>query len=907
MGASYRRLAIAATVILIAAAGLARAAPASAISGSVKDPSGAPVAGAMVEFQAVPSGGSPKSVSTDATGAFRIPGLAAGHYRIRVAQPGFAAFEREVVLGEDGDATLEVRLELSGQRETIEVRGGLQSHADPAYRAMRESAISTTVLVENLVLHRDNATLTLKSGAIAFTSQAMGRDTVAVFSGEGEFLFEPIPLVEKNYLKSITGEVFLRESFDRALFCFTDHTGDEIRGQTKAQPAEPRLADILKEYRRHLRSRPEPPRSLTDALVHSETMDNVEADILADLYNSSQPGFFSAYLHGRKHPDLRFHVKPRGVLPDLSPEEVGLINVDPQTEQDGILYLSHLKSEIGGNADLANQDHRTVRAESYRIETAIGKNDRFTGVASLGFRAVNDGDRVIKFGLLPSLRVTRVSSGGKDVALIQEDRHEDASFYVVMPRPMRTGEELQLVIEYQGDRVVYKAGGGNFSVGARESWYPVVNTFRDYARYDLIFKVPKQYTLVGVGKLSRQWTEQDFACTEWSSETPLAVAGFNYGEFKKKQITDAATGTQIEGYAASEAPDYLSRAQGQGAMGSLSPTRLMEGTLVDAENAVRLFSAWFGKSEFGRIAITQQPQFNFGQSWPTLIYLSMSAYLDDTQRWQLMGHINSRLTEFVDEVTPHEVSHQWWGHMVGWSSYHDQWLSEGFAFFSAGLFLQFTEKSPEKFLKYWEHAREMVLARNAYGRRANDAGPVWMGLRLATFKNEGGYNAVVYRKGGYVLHTLRCLMYDAKQGDRPFQAMMHEFVERNLNRSASTGDFQRVAEKYMPPYLNLKGDGKLDWFFKQWVYGAVLPKYKFDYTVTPEPGGQWTLHANLTQSEVPDDYVMQVPVYVEIDGQMRHLGLVAIAGNRTLQDIKFKLPVKPRKAAINAWHDILEQ
>ena len=40
-------------------------------------------------------------------------------------------------------------------------------------------------------------------------------------------------------------------------------------------------------------------------------------------------------------------------------------------------------------------------------------------------------------------------------------------------------------------------------------------------------------------------------------------------------------------------------------------------------------------------------------------------------------------TEFVDEVTAHEVSHQWWGHMVGWTTFHDQWLSEGFAFFSA--------------------------------------------------------------------------------------------------------------------------------------------------------------------------------------------------------------------------------
>jgi aminopeptidase N len=33
-------------------------------------------------------------------------------------------------------------------------------------------------------------------------------------------------------------------------------------------------------------------------------------------------------------------------------------------------------------------------------------------------------------------------------------------------------------------------------------------------------------------------------------------------------------------------------------------------------------------------------------------------------------------------VTPHEVAHQWWGQEVGFDSYRDQWMSEGFANFS---------------------------------------------------------------------------------------------------------------------------------------------------------------------------------------------------------------------------------
>ena len=72
--------------------------------------------------------------------------------------------------------------------------------------------------------------------------------------------------------------------------------------------------------------------------------------------------------------------------------------------------------------------------------------------------------------------------------------------------------------------------------------------------------------------------------------------------------------------------------------------------------------------------------------------------------------------------------------MVGWESYHDQWLSEGFADFSASLYLQFTEKKPDKYLKFWESARKRIIDKNNFGRRADDAGPVWMGLRLESLQ-----------------------------------------------------------------------------------------------------------------------------------------------------------------------------
>jgi len=777
---------------------------------------------------------------------------------------------------------------------------------DRVYKAMREAAIADTLLVENVVLHRDAGVLTLKSGTIAFTAPAMGRDTVAVFVGEGEFAFTPGPAVEKAYLKSLTNQETVLESFDHALFCFSDDAGKEIRSQAKAHAADPKAADILRDYRKNLRSRSETPRSMLEAMLVSDSMDNIEADLLADLYNPRQPGFFSAYLHGRKHSDLRFHVRPRGAFPELStPEEVAVINVDAQAPQEGIWYLAHLAAEFDKHTASSEENKRVVEAESYRIQTTIAKNDHLNATAELKFHAIAEGDRVIKLALLPNLRVARVSAGGQEIPFIQEDRKEDGSLYVIMPEPMAKASVHEIAMEYAGDKVIRKAGSGNFSVDEREDWYPSVNSFRDRARYDLTFQVPKSDTLVAVGKLARSWTDKDYACTQWISETPVAVAGFNYGQFKMKKITDPQSGFGIESYANPELPDSLRVAEQHGISG-INTTGLMDKGMMDAQVAMRIFTSWFGKSAFDRIAVTQSPQFGMGQSWPTLVYLPLSAFLDSTIRWQLMGRISSTLTDFVDEVTPHEVSHQWWGHMVGWETYHDQWLSEGFADFSAGLFLQATEKTPDKYLKYWENARKRVLEKNEFGRRANDAGPLWLGLRLDSARNEQAYQDVVYRKGAYVLHMLRMIMLDPKEGDKAFKEMVQDYVRQHLNRNASTESFQRVVEQHMTTAMNAAGNAKMDWFFNEWVYGTTIPRYKFDYTVTPADGGKFLLEGSVTQSEVTPDFVMPVPIYLDFDGQIVRLGSALLKGNTVAGGLHLLLPKKPKRVMIDYWHDILE-
>ncbi|MGA2737887.1 MAG: carboxypeptidase regulatory-like domain-containing protein [Bryobacteraceae bacterium] len=876
---------------------------ATAIEGVVKDPSGAAVPGAAVilkNFETMHT----ENALTDAQGHFSFAAVPHGKYAITIRHDDFEDAEKAVEVADD-PVTLAFTIKIAAQQTVVDVAGKRSAFAnsDPNYVALRNASPGSAFRVANLTIKRDNVVFTFTNGQFSFLPPVLGRVAAGVFTGEGAFHLDPATALERAYLRQISGEQTVDEPFRSVVFWFTDDTFDEVKRQAQATDQASQAGGAWHEFRGRARHRTETARSMLEYMLQDEDIKNYEAEMLGELYNPKEAGSFSALIHGNKHSDLRFFINARGAMPYMpSPEEVALINFDPGGPQDGIWYLTHYAAEWKAGTALSTENRHTVAAEHYRIETAIGKNDHLSATCVLQLKAMLAGVRVVGFGLLPRLRVTQVTYKEKEIPFIQESRKEDGSFYVIMPEALAEGQNYSIGIEYEGDKVIEKEGSGNFSVGARTSWYPSLNAFADRATYDLTFKVPKQYTLVGVGKLDKEWREGDYAASHWVSDVPMAVAGFNYGLFKKKSVFDEKTHYQIEAYATSETPDYLRRFSTNM---SLSPTAMAESAMVDAQNAMRLFTAWFGDAPYGRIAITQQPAFNYGQSWPTLVYLPISAFFDSTQRWMMMGTSAFGFAEFIQEVTPHEVSHQWWGHMVGWASYHDQWLSEGFADFSAGLFLQQTEPKPDKYLKYWERAQETVMAKNRFGIRPNDAGPLWMGIRLNTFKNGGAYSRLVYPKGGFVLHMLRYLMLDRETGDKDFIALMHDFVATYLNRNASTESFQSVVEKHMKPSLDLERNGKMDWFFRQWVYGTEAPSYRMEYSLAPEAGGKFLFTAKVTQSGVSSRFVMAAPIYFDFDGHVVRAGEVALLGNMTSNEIKLRLPKKPRRVLLNANHDVL--
>jgi hypothetical protein len=243
--------------------------------------------------------------------------------------------------------------------------------------------------------------------------------------------------------------------------------------------------------------------------------------------------------------------------------------------------------------------------------------------------------------------------------------------------------------------------------------------------------------------------------------------------------------------------------------------------------------------------------------------------------------------------------------MVGWSSYHYQWLSEDFSDFSASLFVQAVNKDPKPYMDFLKHWCEAILEKNEFGFRANDVGPIWMGRRLQTARTSGAYSKIVYAKGGFVLHMLRRMMYDRKTGDERFIKMMHDFVQTHLHKNATTQSFQETVERHMTPEMNLDGNGKMDWFFEQWVYGTEIPSYQLDYSLHPQSDGTVLIKGAVTQKGVSDNFKAQVPVYLTFDKNEAMLGRAVLEGSSTAELFEIKLPRKPDAVGLNSFYDVL--
>lgn len=793
------------------------------------------------------------------------------------------------------------------------------SPKDPVYAALRAAKPDgRTLAAKGLVLERDAFRFEFATGTFHFLAPVEGRTIGAVFLGQGTFRLTPATPGERRRLALDSGgdlKTFeaLTDSFTRLVLMFGDDTAAELALSSPIRSGAPDR-EALDAWEAHMK------RQRKDYQV------NFQLRILADLLDvpGLTSGAFLAFLEGQKIGPALAAVDPRGAealgVGAGGKEDTMLFVADEI--KGGSWYLSESVAELKSGRRTALW--RSTDATHYDVETAVAKDEDVSGTTTIHFEVTAAKLRVLPVNLQPELRLrsARFAADGEEtwtaLPFVQEEEKEDGNSAVIFPRHLVKGEKIRLEMAYAGDKVLIDMGEKNYAVLSRVAWYPNLGFFTDPATFTLTYRIPVGNEIISVGNPSETRIEGKQTVSSWKAETPITVAGFNYGKFKKLEKKDETSGIGIEVWTNPGTPDivreindFLSSVSGAGtapgqSLGHVNTARLAESALADGLNSARLFATYFGPLPFSRVAITQQSQWTFGQSWPALIYMPFISFLDGTQR-QRVGLSGTK--DFVESVGYHEFAHQWWGHLLGWESYRDQWLSEGFAEFSAALALQHTQ-GWGAYDKFWREAKKRILEKtpgNAFPPW--EAGAITDGYRSGSSRAPSAPFSLIYEKGGYVLHMLRMAMYDgrSKDPDAQFIAMMRDFTATYAGKNPSTADFAGIVEKHLTPSLNATRDGKIDWFFNQWVYGTEIPKLTSDLKIEGAADGGWRVHGTITQAEVGPEFRTLVPIYLELDkGQYVQAGLLAMVGSGAKPvDVVLKPPKKPRRAFVNARGEVL--
>lgn len=221
----------------------------------------------------------------------------------------------------------------------------------------------------------------------------------------------------------------------------------------------------------------------------------------------------------------------------------------------------------------------------------------------------------------------------------------------------------------------------------------------------------------------------------------------------------------------------------------------------------------------------------------------------------------------------HETAHQWWGQAIGWRSYHDQWISEGFAQYFAALYAR-KSRGDAAFA-------DLIRRMAKWARDHGDKGPVALGYRLGHIQGDSRiFRAVVYNKSAVVLHMMRRLV-----GDEAFVRGVRRFYFGSRFAKAGSEDVRAAMEK--------ESGRDLQAFFEAWIHGSGTPQVRV--TWRRDPAGSASALLRIEQI----GRVFPFPVTATIryaDGSLEDVPLVV-----TGQVLEAQLPLKgnPRQITLN--------
>jgi len=301
-------------------------------------------------------------------------------------------------------------------------------------------------------------------------------------------------------------------------------------------------------------------------------------------------------------------------------------------------------------------------------------------------------------------------------------------------------------------------------------------------------------------------------------------------------------------------------------------------------NAIRVYKYYYNSSPNDVLAVTET-MFDYRESIPGTVMLGYDTWI----RTDPFG--NEKL------YRAREVARQWWGVEIDYETYHDKWITDGLSLYSSLLYIQRVMKNKVFMEKIQEFKDAVYSAKHYITGIEAEVGPVALGHRTFYLGKSKTYESAYNKKSALIFHMLRNLMIDfSTMKDDKFTAMLQEFYQRYRGKNVTTAHFQQIVEKYTGI--------KMDWFFKQWVYGTDIPEYQFSYTTELIPAEGYKLSGNVITNNVSDDFIMYVPLQIEFENGNKAIVRLLI-DSKDYNFVLPNLPNRPKELIFNPFESVL--
>ncbi len=697
-------------------------------------------------------------------------------------------------------------------------------------------------------------------GTLQWLTVVRGKPTGALICGPGEFSFAPKLLPEKDILKRVLKAEEVKTSCNGLVLRFSPEVGEQlvaglgIREIRERKSCRELMADAQDEWNRPANT------AIAPKIARAFLQDNSPPIFCARIVSENLGELI--YLYDGQDAEPVKLLNPVGALDDLQ-----------------MLSSFHPGSQTVAQIPFYD-DSADVVISKYAMTVVIGEQGGMHIRGTLWLKGTRPETRLIALQLHPEMEVLSFSNERGTPIEVWRKKHSgewDDELCLISSEPLSSESDVSWSFEIQGKAL--ERSYGHFHLDPQLDWYPISGYLR-YADFDVTFEYPNYYDLVANGRKIQETEDKGMKRAHWTSERAAAGMRFSIGEMRSTQIVKEGLPTITLCQTDVASPEIKHYLQSQGvSIGSNMGREVAD----EVTGALQFFTALFGPCPTEHIYVTEILG-GHGQGFLGFIQLSWLTFAvsDD---WGVNRAFRA-----------HEVAHQWWGEGIRWESYHDQWLSEGFAEYSAWQYLQLAEGN-KLFFRRLEKAQDDILdARNYLFGKGPTTGSLWLGWRASTSETRGDYFRLTYEKGAWILHMLRNLLIDFKtMNEDKFKAVLREFYRRFEGQKANTEDFRETLEE-------MTGES-FQWFFDQWVYGADIPTYYWNYTKEKD-GDFWKVIVRVRQEGVSDEFRMPVPVSVEFKNRKRATVRLNIRGDQEVYELP-RIAEEPKDILFNDYQSVL--